>query len=1134
MSESIDVNTDKRFLVYGDSNQSDAHDWTEEVIQKSGRIQLNTYQSFITNIMNPQSDLRSLLLVHMTGTGKTITALATATEYVKQYEASNFSNSVSSIIVLGFTKEIFKKELLAHPEMGYVNMEEAKELDDLKNASMNSPDLYDRYKLLRNQLARRLSNKYVKGIYQFYGYRQFLLKLINFADLKKMLVENNISKMDNISDEQLYEWILQKKVSLDMAFIGSCARSLIICDECHNLYIGDSLNSYGLAVSLLYKHFYNDLTENHPDYKSIKGLFLSATPLTTSSQNIIPIMQLLTGDQYKVQDLFSVNSGISTLTIKGEKIVKNVMANRVSFVMDDNPKEYPSQQFVGSVISFSGQDSKEKKKIPYLRFIRTEASPYQCKTYESYMKSENKAMDGNLSIKDISYPATPDAPNGVFYTSQLKYLSELKDNLKVEKQEDGSWKSKIFHINESRMKNALTNTDKPWKIDEKYLDNYSSKYSQLVETLVRLRSADHGKIFIYHPLVQHYGVELLYSILRANGFVFYGERVNDNSICMKCDKRFFEHGDSHKFTQVSFTTMTGGLSPTIKDSRMKAYNDPTNLYGEKIKILIGSKAMREGHTLMACRHVMIVHEPSSISELIQILGRAVRKNVHNALPLDKRIVEIRIFTTSYAHKNYPLSASMEEYSYYVKSVEYQQIDRINHILYNASIDYLINFRFKMKEAPPIIGESYKLDQTLFQPYMKRIVNIREQNRNGVALTGIHTNMFNLFSFNSEVALVITIIKRIMLAHQTIIDIGSLIELIRKPPFDVEYDTSLISLESIAVALEKVIFKPAHLRVINSMSNTETNSIIAKSLFDQNSILVDVLKDNANIEYRLVATDDKFCNSTMIIKTKLSSLLENDFSVLENYRKVYSIDLIGKISLKDLFKRKSSMVSIEDIIDDLKVALSKNNINTLIKSQQLQVLSLIAEWVITNDVNLVIHDKKIPANDLTIFNWLKDYFIRSKLIYKIDELKHTKVYDRLKKYDTSKFSKTYVAHMINDDVRILFPANNTWLQLQSISIGLAPSPFDFYLFEERIVNKSNIVIKYKNVKDKGSRGMSMKFMQQKEIIDIGKKIGITLSTDMDKDKMCEAIEVAAWKLQNKIYPKRIIYKRFEIPMNLNEK
>ena len=92
MNPSSNVNLDKRFLVYGDSNQSDNNDWTEEVIQKSGRIQLNTYQSFVVNLMNPQSDLRSLLLVHMTGTGKTITALATATEYVKQYESSQINN----------------------------------------------------------------------------------------------------------------------------------------------------------------------------------------------------------------------------------------------------------------------------------------------------------------------------------------------------------------------------------------------------------------------------------------------------------------------------------------------------------------------------------------------------------------------------------------------------------------------------------------------------------------------------------------------------------------------------------------------------------------------------------------------------------------------------------------------------------------------------------------------------------------------------------------------------------------------------------------------------------------------------------------------------------------------------------
>jgi hypothetical protein len=58
---------------------------TDNLIHESGRLQLNTYQAFVRNAMNPMSDLRFLLLVHMTGTGKIITVLATATEYIRQY-----------------------------------------------------------------------------------------------------------------------------------------------------------------------------------------------------------------------------------------------------------------------------------------------------------------------------------------------------------------------------------------------------------------------------------------------------------------------------------------------------------------------------------------------------------------------------------------------------------------------------------------------------------------------------------------------------------------------------------------------------------------------------------------------------------------------------------------------------------------------------------------------------------------------------------------------------------------------------------------------------------------------------------------------------------------------------------------
>jgi superfamily II DNA or RNA helicase len=160
------VELDKSFAVFsdtshpGDRSNVDAEQ-TENLIHESGRLQLNTYQAFVQNLMNPRSDRRSLLLVHMTGTGKTITALATATEYVRQHTP----DSIGSVVVLGFTKDIFRRELLAHPEFKFVSADEASELKQLERGMHASDAVAEQYIIRKQRYHRRLINRNVHTLH---------------------------------------------------------------------------------------------------------------------------------------------------------------------------------------------------------------------------------------------------------------------------------------------------------------------------------------------------------------------------------------------------------------------------------------------------------------------------------------------------------------------------------------------------------------------------------------------------------------------------------------------------------------------------------------------------------------------------------------------------------------------------------------------------------------------------------------------------------------------------------------------------------------------------------------------------------------------------------------------------------
>ena len=77
-----------------------------------------SYQSFISNFMSPLTPYKQILVKWETGTGKTLSALITANNFIECYKnekiAANTTNIVS-IFIIGFTSKIFKSELMKYP-----------------------------------------------------------------------------------------------------------------------------------------------------------------------------------------------------------------------------------------------------------------------------------------------------------------------------------------------------------------------------------------------------------------------------------------------------------------------------------------------------------------------------------------------------------------------------------------------------------------------------------------------------------------------------------------------------------------------------------------------------------------------------------------------------------------------------------------------------------------------------------------------------------------------------------------------------------------------------------------------------------------------------------------------------------
>jgi DNA polymerase III delta prime subunit len=1130
---------DKQFAVYGDTSRSNPDDPAtrrmDNILHQTGRLQLNTYQAFVRNLMNPMSDLRSLLLVHTTGTGKTITALATATEYVRQYQPQQEQTSVSSIIVLGFTKDVFAKELLTHPEFDIVNVDEAKQLKELEQQMHQSPAQAEQYHKKRNQYLRRLSKREVKGIYQFYGYHQFANRIINMEDVQTMIRKHNGDSANvevDVDPLLVKQWIASGDVRINTPFIAHLARSLFICDEIHNLYKNATLNTYGLAIQIVFNHFYKTLPVSDINYGAARALMLSATPLTSSPLEIIPIILLLSGEELVRDAIFQSSDGVEQITSAGTSKIRQAITGRISYVMDDNPSEYPASSFAGDRI----------EGIDFLRFVRSIPSGHQLDSIRHARASGSKSdvfnaeQRGITLIKDITLPATATDPHGVIVSKHIADLANLSADIAVHKAQDGSYRSNIFH--------------------QSQLTNYSCKYARLVQMCTEMKGPSFGKMFVYHPFVQGSGTDMITGLLLANGFVVHGDRPAATSICMHCDRVLKDHAEhtDHTFTPVQFIVITGSVSKMQSATRLNAFNQDVNVYGERIKMIIGSRAMRESHTLKACRHVIITHEPGSISELAQIIGRGVRKHAHALLPSEMRTVTIHILITDVVNIPDVTNdvAFNEAFSYKIKVLHYKQINIIERIMYDVSVDYLINFRFKLKETPPLLGEPNTLDINGYNKYEEILSNAYVDVRNGITPFGIHTNRFNIFYFEGEVRITMMIIKRILLHHQPAITLKQLCDVVRIPPFHVEYNTRLISDEAISMAVNKLAFRDAQFRMLtcNSESESSCESMIGRShlkmtdaLYDQTSILIDL----SGREYNIVCIGDRMCVDSILVRRLASSIAQGDACLIDAYRNVQIPSLDQSIDLKNLATIWDTTIDIQEIISMIRRRIDKQDRNPKEKKKDslnklpIKTHSMLAEWAIKKAADRAVNQVQITPADQRVALYILKYYQLRRLVVTIHQLQHTRIYSRYKRYDydtgaswTSDAAKPSLAslpigHLINSDVRLYQPSDKTWLELTTVSIrsNIQPTvkhPYQFYIYEDRIAPDSlSVVLKIKFTNDPKAKGITMAFLQRPQLLKVGKDLGIDVSAIKHKADIIKKIEDQAWVVQSKLTEQRVIYR-----------
>jgi hypothetical protein len=1001
----------------------------DECIKKNEFLELRSYQLFISNYLNPNTNYSRLLVKWETGMGKTIGAISIAINFINFYQKQeielqdelqdklqeDFKNiEMGSVFIIGFTQQIFKNELLKHPELGFISREELEEFNELKkNVFKGNKSFIEPLKKFSIMLNKRLYNRKGNGFFKFIGYKE----LTNHLFIEK---EKNIN-IHSLTEDELKKKIKNKEIIINEDLLKNFSNSLLICDEIHNVYNSIEKNNWGVTLQTILN-----------SVNSCRAVFLSATPLNNKSTEIIDLLNLLNPNlktSIKKSDFFDENNNL----LENKKSdLKKYLKGKISFIRNKDNEFMATKYFNGEEI----------KGIDYLKFIRCPFSKFHYKTYK-YIIEKELIKQENKNLIDYVMP-DPQYKNpydniGIFKTNDVKekLLNPGKE-----------WKNK-FGLYYSEKNEIVMGSG----LKKDSLKNISNKYYQLVKTLQKALINKKGKIFIYHNNIHNSGTLFIQEILKQNGFISEFENENDNTLCSICGKIrkihskkqlqlfFNKTNDEHIYKPARFIIVHSNLNKKQINQSLEKFNHINNVDGNEFMILLGSKLIKESHSINSVRNIMIMSRPDNIPTLIQIIGRAVRLNSHKMLPINERKVEINIFTSSLPFtntnslKNKSLSnLSYEEEKYMEKVKTYKVIQEIEKIMHETAIDKFFNYDF-IWNLNKTQNNNFKLDILKYQKNKENIkYNFKPDELN--------LSTFNIFYAKFEIENIIYIIKKLFLEYSRIWKYDDLFNAVKNPPFDVKIKTNLFYRQYFNIAINNIIYNDVNYKdnTIKEM-NQKIYNIIEKLNDPKSKIILD-------------------CNYNQFVITKIGNFysmvpLENHNLVIDSeviYRKpilkeneikfdineYLQYDLLNNYYRKKAnFIKKWDLISLENMDDsicDYGVDFHSRFIEEIIE----YVINIFFNPYYVKDINHDFLLKMLFVYDLyNLISWAntakEEIYLKYKnyIINKIDKNEVKKISKDFDKNDLKKLDEKQFG-LINYSISDVNKSNPQWVSNDMIN------------------------------------------------------------------------------------------------------
>jgi len=555
-------------------------DVTEE-LPKIGSGELLKHQRIIARFMSSHTPYNGLLLVHEMGTGKSCSAFA-VTEQIRRETWKEPSVDELESVDLMRRKELYKERMDGVLFKGVM--------------------VIARGDNIINNLITELSEKCTAGQY---------IPEYNTEIEKKIRTKKLLSSYYKFFTFETFAKYLSKLK--DEFIVENFSNRIIIIDEAHNLRM--QKKKTGLKSVNIYDEFWRFLHL----VKGCKVLLLSGTPMKDKPEEIASIMNLILDDknQLPVGKMFKKEYLDTVIPDVEVPDGFNKSKMEISLVKEDK-KEKLKEYFKGHVSYLRAMVSSVKKvyvgesigKLNYFRVSEDRMSEYQTKYYREALNrdivadKDKKDKDNAAGVYSFSRQAILFVYPGGLYGPEgfKKFVPETKTTAKKKKR-------KLLPSFESEFKGT---TDEKLAV----LSKYSSKYAAVIQNILE----NEGKsCFVYCEIVQGSGLILFKELLRVFG---YSEATGSEKLKGKrCAILSSETTDANKIANI-----------------LKLFNDPKNMNGEYIQVILGSKIIGEGISLKNVLNINILTPYWNYSETDQAIARGIRVGSHKNL-IDSGVVD---------------------------------------------------------------------------------------------------------------------------------------------------------------------------------------------------------------------------------------------------------------------------------------------------------------------------------------------------------------------------------------------------------------------------------------------------------------------------------------------------------------